>query len=260
MLLLEAGVAMGRMLIPVLLPGLVAAACGYSVFVGLGDWGGIETQTLSVPGLPVYDGTSVGDLLAAVALGVVIAVVIGLVRKLAARVHGLEGSTLPMPALLIGGGLCVGLLALVADALGAQPNEIFFSGQAAVPELVQETSAGILLVILAAKALAFAVSLGCGFRGGPVFPSIFLGVGIVVLAGLALDLSPTLAVSVGTAAGMAAMTGLLFSSVLFAGLLTGSAGADAIPAAVLAAAAAWVVRAALERRAGDGEAQPAAGR
>jgi H+/Cl- antiporter ClcA len=260
MLLLEAGVAMGRMLIPVLLPGLVAAACGYSVFVGLGDWGGIETQTLSVPGLPAYDGTSVGDLLVAVAVGVVIALVVEMVRKLAVRVHELEGSVLPMPALLIGGGLCVGLLALVADALGAQPNEIFFSGQAAVPELLQETSAGILLVILAAKALAFAVSLGCGFRGGPVFPSIFLGVGIVVLAGLALDLSPTLAVSVGTAAGMAAMTGLLFSSVLFAGLLTGSAGADAIPAAVLAAAAAWVVRTALQRRAGDEEAQPAAGR
>ena len=37
MLLLEAGVGLGAALIPVLIPGLVAAAIGYLIFVGLGD-------------------------------------------------------------------------------------------------------------------------------------------------------------------------------------------------------------------------------
>ena len=42
MLLVEGGLAMGKALLPVLLPGLVAAAIGYTVFVGLGDWGGLD--------------------------------------------------------------------------------------------------------------------------------------------------------------------------------------------------------------------------
>jgi hypothetical protein len=47
---------------------------------------------------------------------------------------------------------------------------------------------------------------------------------------------------------MAAGTRLLITSVLFAGLLVGHAGQDAIPAAVLAAAAAWLNMQALDRR------------
>src|SRR5262249_58978107 len=74
------------------------------------------------------------------------------------------------------------------------------------------------------------------------------------------DVSPTLAVAVGAAAGMAAGTRLLITSTLFASLLVGSAGADAVPAAVLAAAAAWLSMRFIDARADAqvGEA-PAAG-
>ena len=92
------------------------------------------------------------------------------------------------------------------------------------------------------------MSLGCGFRGGPVFPAIFLGVAVATLATIGFGVSPTLAVAVGAAAGMAAGTRLLFSSVLLAALLVGRQGVDAVPAAVLAAAAAWITVAALDRR------------
>jgi hypothetical protein len=44
---------------------------------------------------------------------------------------------------------------------------------------------------------------------------------------------------------MAAATRLLFSPVLFAALLVGNAGQDAVPAAVLASAAAWLTATAL---------------
>jgi hypothetical protein len=47
---------------------------------------------------------------------------------------------------------------------------------------------------------------------------------------------------------MAASTRLLFSPLLFAALLVGPAGADAMPAAVLAAASAWVVVGRLDPR------------
>ena len=59
--------------------------------------------------------------------------------------------------------------------------------------------------------------------------------------------SPTVAVAVGTAAGMAASSGLLFSPVLFAALQVGSSGQDAVPAAVLASVAAWLTLAAAPR-------------
>lgn len=125
---------------------------------------------------------------------------------------------------------------------------MLFSGQTSIPNLVTEESTGLVLVLIAAKALAYAICLGCGFRGGPVFPAIFLGIALTTLAVIAFDASPTLAVAVGTAAGMAAATRLLFASLLFAGLLVGTPGLDAIPAAALAAVAAWLTMAAIDQR------------
>jgi H+/Cl- antiporter ClcA len=52
LLVLESGLPMGAALLPVLLPGLVAAAVGYLIFVGFGDWGGLGTPGLVVPDLP----------------------------------------------------------------------------------------------------------------------------------------------------------------------------------------------------------------
>ena len=48
-------------LIPALLPGLVAAAIGYVIFVGFG-LGGLEAPGLIVPNLPPYEGVHPGDL------------------------------------------------------------------------------------------------------------------------------------------------------------------------------------------------------
>jgi H+/Cl- antiporter ClcA len=62
------------------------------------------------------------------------------------------------------------------------------------------------------------------------------------------DVSPTFAVAIGTAAGMAAVTHMLLTPILFATLLVGPNGLDAVPDAVVAAATAWLVIAALERR------------
>jgi hypothetical protein len=63
---------------------------------------------------------------------------------------------------------------------------------------------------------------------------------------IAFDMSPTAAVAIGTAAGTAAATRLLFAALVFAALLVGTAGLDAVPAAVFAAVAAWLTRAALD--------------
>ncbi|HJU96402.1 MAG TPA: chloride channel protein, partial [Jiangellaceae bacterium] len=204
-------------------------------------------------GLPAYEGTHLLDLLIATVVGVVVALLLAAVRFAATRVSGLQHMRFGMGVLLVAGGLAVGLLAQLAVQLGADAQLVLFSGQTAVPELVGETSTTIVVVLLVAKGLGYAVSLGCGFRGGPVFPAIFLGVAIAMLAVLWFDTSPTLAVAVGTAAGMAAATRLLFASLLFAALLAGSQGVDTMPAAVLAAVAAWTTTTALTRRSSRAE-------
>jgi H+/Cl- antiporter ClcA len=246
-MMLEAGVGLGARAIPALLPGFVAAAVGYLIFVGFGDWGGLEAQGLAVPDLPVYNGTHLLDLLVAIAVGLLTALAIVAINRLAKRTAADGERRFGMPALLLAGGLAVGLLALLADALGAQPDEILFSGQSAIPELIAEDATAVVLVILAAKALGYALSLSCGFRGGPIFPAVFLGIGIATLPVIWFDVSPTLAIAVGAAAGMAAATRFILTSMLFAALLVGTGGLDATPAAVLAAAAAWLTVTALDR-------------
>jgi len=68
-LLMEGGLGLGAALLPVLLPGFVAAGIGYLVFIGFGDWGGLDAPGLAVPDLPRYEGTHLLDLVFAVAVG-----------------------------------------------------------------------------------------------------------------------------------------------------------------------------------------------
>jgi H+/Cl- antiporter ClcA len=245
-LLTEAGLPTGAALLPALLPGFVAAGVGYLIFVGLGDWSGLNAPGITIPDLPNYQGTHVADLAVAVALGVVTALAVVLVNRLATGVAGLR-RRLGMPGLLVAGGLAVGLCAQAGAWLVDDSQDVLFSGQASISVIVSEESVGVVLVLLVAKAIAYGVSLGCGFRGGPIFPAIFLSVALAAIAVVAFDMSPTWAVTVGAAAGMAARTKLVVSGLVFAGLLVGRAGADAMPAAVLAVAAAWLTTAAIDR-------------
>jgi H+/Cl- antiporter ClcA len=232
--------------VPALLPGLVAAAVGYLLFIGVGDWGGVSAFTLAVPGLPAYDGTSIGALAVAVAVGVVAAAVVAPIQRSAA-VAAAWSRRRGMAVPLLLGALAVGALALMVRALGGDSQDELFSGQAALPGVAAEGSVAILVLMLLAKAVAYGICLGCGFRGGPVFPPIFLGIAAAMIPVVVFDMSPTLAVAVGAAAGMAAATRMLFSPVLFAALLVGSGAQATLPAAVLASAAAWLTATALRR-------------
>ncbi len=253
-LLLEGGVGMGAALIPALIPGFVCAAIGYVVFIGLGTWGGLNAPGLLVPNLPPYTSTSVPDLLVGIAVGILTALLITLVRRMATRVE-LDGlKRLGMTWLLLGGGLAVGAIAEIAKLLGANSQDVLFSGQTSVPAVLAADSTKIVLILLVAKALAYAISLGCGFRGGPIFPAVFLGVAVSSLAVTWFDTSPTLALAVGAASGMAAQTRLLVAPLVFALLLDGKVGIDAIPAAVLASCAAWITMAVVESRSHAAEA------
>ena len=247
-LLLEAGVSAGAAILPVLIPGAVASAIGYLLVTGVGGWAGIPTGSLTVPDLPVYDSPRIVDLVVAVVVGLVVAILVRLVHGSALAVLGRRGRFGVGPSLLLG-GLATGGLALVIIALGGTYNDVLFSGQTDLPALLAEDSEWLILAIIATKAIAYAVCLGVGFRGGPIFPAIFLGVGVAVLVGGLFDMSPTVALAIGTACGMAAFSRLIFSSLVFVLLLVGVQNSDVIPAAVLAACTGWVVAHSLDKRA-----------
>jgi H+/Cl- antiporter ClcA len=251
MMMVEGGLALGTALLPVLLPGFVAAAVGYVLFIGFGNWGGLHSQSLAVPHLPPYNGTHIYDLIVGVVVGIVTAGALTAVRRGARLVAGPGLARLGLPVLLVAGGLAVGLIAQTASWLGDNSQDVLFSGQSGVPDLTVATTTKAVVIYLVAKSLGYAVSMGSGFRGGPVFPAIFIGVAFAELAHVWFDVSPTLAVAVGAAAGMAAGTRLLITPTLFAGLLVGHSGLDAIPAAVLAASAAFLTMQVIDRRANE---------
>ena len=131
--------------------------------------------------------------------------------------------------LLATGGLAVGLLAMLARELGDNSQDVLFSGQTSVGVVVAENSTKLVLVLVVCKGIGYAISLGCGFRGGPMFPAIFLGCGLASLPVVWFDMSPTVAIAIGAAAGMASQTRLLFAPVLFAELLVAKAVATRRP-------------------------------
>ena len=264
-MLTEGGISLGAVLIPVLLPGFVAAAVGYLVFLGVGPYTGAPAPGLQVPDLPAYVGTSVPDLIIAIVVGVVTAALIvainGAAKRVAALQDGRQGDrAVGLVAALLLGGLAVGALAQLAAVFGVAPDDVLFSGQASIPALVSESSLIALVVLVVAKAAAYVVSLATGFRGGPIFPAVFLGVGVAAFAVELFGTSPTFAIAIGCAAGMAAQTRLVVTSMLFAALLVGSGGFDAIAGAVFATVASWLTVQALDPPAAaqpEGQSQPA---
>ncbi len=228
-----------------LLPGFVAAGTGALVFTGVTGWSGLHQLTLSLPSLPPYESVHVTDLAWCLVMAVVVAALVVAIRHLAHRVAA--QSVLGPVGLLVVAGVGVGVLAVVFRATADRPVDlVLFSGQAELPAVIAEGSAWVLILLVVAKGLAYALSLGAGFRGGPVFPAIALGVAAAMVAANVLPgLSTTPAVAAGIAAGTTAVLRVPFTAVLLVSLLMGPSAFDVAPIAVLAAATAWLVATAL---------------
>jgi chloride channel protein, CIC family len=244
-----------------LLPGFVAAGTGALVFTGVGGWRGLHESSLALPPLPAYDSVRLADLAWCLVLSVAIAGLVVGIRHLA---HWVATGTRRRPTLgLVVAGALVGVLAVGFRALADRPVDlVLFSGQQQMPAVIAEGSASVLLLLVAAKGLAYALSLGAGFRGGPVFPALAVGVAVAMLAADILPgLDTTPAVAIGLAAGTAAILRAPFTGVLLATLLLGSSAVDVAPIAVFAACTGWLVATALpnpeDRSAASGEAADA---
>ncbi len=235
--------ALAAPLTVVVLPGLLAAGLGYVVFTGVGDWAGIAPTSLTIDGLSAYPTLRLADVLWAVVIGVAMAVVGFAVRGIAARTHALAA---PRPAVAGPiGGLAIGGLALAFGISGESPLNVLFSGQSDISTIVGQGpawGAGIVALLILTKAAGYGVSLGSGFRGGPVFPALFLGAAVGIFFSLVvpgLELTP--AVVAGMAAGSAAMLKLPVSSVMLAVVVAGSAGLQATTLAIVGSVVSVVI-------------------
>jgi H+/Cl- antiporter ClcA len=251
--------AFGALPAALLVPSLIALASGYLVQIGIWAIPGIGVHGLAVPGLPTYASIGFGDLLGGAAVAVV-AAAIALVALTGGRSLDQVWQRRRVTATAIAAAVTA-VAVVVAAALGIDAGLILFSGNAAMPELLAQTSLGTVITIVVTKAAAYAAALGGGFRGGPVFPATFLGVGVGVAAALIV---PALAlpalVAAGIAAACAAVIRLPATSALLAFLLVGAAGVAVTPLAIIGAVIGAGLRRALDAAAAArSEATKAAG-
>jgi H+/Cl- antiporter ClcA len=141
-------------------------------------------------------------------------------------------------------GLLVGSAAMAYQlATDNSFTQVLFSGQDDLPELVADASSystGVLVLLALCKTLAYGLSLSA-FRGGPVFPAMFIGAVLgIAAAGLpGLSLAP--AIGMGIGAMCSAMLRLPLTSTLLATLLLGADGISVTPQVVVAVVVAFVV-------------------
>jgi H+/Cl- antiporter ClcA len=245
-LLLEAAGLAGPMVGVVLLPGLLAAGIGSLIFIGLDDLTGLGTFSLTIPDVPEFGQPTLAMFGWALAFGLAAPPLGHAIRWLALflRPHVERRMVLLMPLL----GLAVAGLAIgFGEATGKSSSEVLFSGQTSVGPLVShgaDWSTGALLLLIACKGLAYALCLS-SFRGGPIFPAIFIG----AAGGVAAADLPGMSLVPGVAMGMGAMStvmlGLPLTSTLLAALLLGTNGLNALPLVIVAVVVAHVVSARL---------------
>jgi H+/Cl- antiporter ClcA len=220
----------GRNLYVFLLPVLVASAVGLLTFEAILDGPLLDIQ------LPGYADVEPAHVVEALAIGAAAALVGLLTIAVFAAVRRLFRPVGSPVLKATAGGLGIGLVALVAG------DETLFSGEHELELLLDEPEAyglGALLLILGGKIVAFALSLECGFRGGRIFPVLFIGAAVGFAATSIFESVP-LAVSVAT--GMAGAAVAIMRVPIFVVLLIAFFASPAtIPLVVLAAVVGYVL-------------------
>jgi H+/Cl- antiporter ClcA len=167
MFAIEGGLEKGKLSWKLLLPSIVAASVGYTVFFGLtGYTFGGNYQ------FPGYDGWSIVDLGYAVLLGMAGGLLGLLFILIFRRTRDLTGRWRPHPiGLAVLGGLILGVAGMVFPL-------VLFSGDAELQVLLDDAAElGLvtLLVLALVKVLVTAMCLSLGWSGGYIFPSFFMG-------------------------------------------------------------------------------------
>jgi H+/Cl- antiporter ClcA len=243
-LLMEASGLGGPMIGVVLVPGLLAAGVGTLIFIGLDSLSGFGTFSLSIPGLPSFSHPNGVMFLWAIAVGLGATVLGTGIRLLGLHLQSIVERRMLVLMPLIGLGVA-GLAVAFAEGTGRGASEVLFSGQSALPTLVLHAggwTVGALLLLVVCKSLAYGLSLS-SFRGGPVFPAMFIG----AAAGVAMSHLPGMSLVPGVAMGIGAMATVMLmlpmTSTLLATLLLASDGIAVVPVVIVAVVVAYVATA-----------------
>jgi H+/Cl- antiporter ClcA len=226
------GGAMASLYFWMLFPSMLASATATVIFVVLtGSFFG------TVYVFPEYFPTF-RDLLQAVPLGA-IGGVVGVVFFILLRL--LRRFVQPMKNRLVLRGLLGGLALGIA---GAAFPLILFSGEEQSVELIEraaEIGVPMLLALAGVKLVITCLILVCGWKGGYIFPIMFVGIAL----GLAVNLIfPQIPVAVAVAATIAGAIAATFRAPLFAIFFTGIlVQREALPAIAVATVAGSLVAA-----------------
>lgn len=167
---------------------LVAAGAGALTMVAFG-------RPVIAVDIPAYDDPRLVDLVSAVVVALA-AALLCLAAVYAFPVLHAFFQRMPNPLIAItAGGLVLGVLGAIGGPL------TLFKGLDEMKELTavaDDKSAGQLALIAVVKMAALLVAATCGFRGGRIFPAVFIGVGVGLLAHSVVDGIPLpIAISAG---------------------------------------------------------------
>lgn len=143
-----------------------------------------------------------------------------LVATLIARAAG-HGPNL---VVLITAAAVIAVAALLMNAWTGEPViYITTSGEELITDLPTLTSVSSVVAIIVLKSLAYAVSLGAGFRGGPFFPAMFIGASSGLLIALVLPDGPSVpaALVVGVVASVIATAPMKWPIAIGLGIVIG---------------------------------------
>jgi H+/Cl- antiporter ClcA len=245
-LIMEAAGIGGLTLSLMALPGLLASGVGALVFVGLDAWTGLGSFSLALTSVPPGVTPTVATMAWAVAMGGVGALLGWVIRWIGLSLRPLVHVNRVL--VTAGLGLLIGLTAMAYQLVSDNSfTDVLFSGQDALPALVDDAadySLGVLVLLAVCKTLAYGMSLSA-FRGGPVFPAMFIGavLGIAASGLPGMALAPAIAMGIG--AMCAAMLRLPMTSTLLATLLLGTDGVSVTPQVIVAVVVAFVLTHAL---------------
>jgi chloride channel protein, CIC family len=246
---LTASGVVGAMLPLVMIPGFIAAGIGSLVFIGMADSTGLSTSAYSL--VPLQLSTlahpSWAEIGWTIVMGVAAAVLTVPVRRLGFATAGFVPRKsfvfVPLVGLVVA-GLAIGFDLITDKGV----NQVLFSGQDALPGLVQHAGAwslGALALLLLCKGVAWGLCLG-SFRGGPTFPAIFLGAAVGIAASHLPGMTLTPAVAVGMGAMTVSFLKLPLSAIVIATALTLSGGAGVLPLIIVGVVVAYVATLGLE--------------
>ncbi|MFC8232545.1 ion channel protein [Streptomyces sp. NPDC056661] len=187
--------------------------------------------------LPPYPGPRWGDLLSSVVITSA-AALLGLAAVYAFPYAHRAFRTLRHPVLMLTcGGLLLGLL----GALGGHLT--LFKGLDEVKELSADPngwSAGQFAAMAVVKTAALVTAAACGFRGGRIFPAVFVGVALGLCAHAAVDaVPPTLAVPCAVLGVLLAITRQGWLSLFTAAVLVSDAAV--LPLLCVASLPGWLL-------------------